>query len=210
MCSAPKRLLIWYATQKMCTLNQYLSILRISRCAYAQHLKYMLWAYDIRNIYYLPIQMCICSASVMRSITCDQQYVHNMVYTHKMCIYAQHLWYDVCEHVNMLTISIKMWCTGIYHPHLSWDLLEMCLRSASHGIVCMCAQWLLLTAEVYEITCRYHPASEEWSNNYLPRKTRYHSCLKSEDMEFCFSIPSSLAGWYTYHIVTTTSKIRSS
>jgi len=113
MCSAPERLLIWYATQKMCTLNQYLSILRISRCAYAQHLKYMLWAYDTRNIYYLPIRMCIRSASVMRSITCDQQYAHNIWYILTRCAYAQHLLYDVCEHVNMLTISIKMWCTDI-------------------------------------------------------------------------------------------------
>ena len=127
MCSAPERLLIWYATQKMCTLNQYLSILRISRCAYAQHLKYMLWAYDIRNIYYLPIQMCICSASVMRSITCDQQYAHNIRYILTRCAYTL----SIC---GMMCVS--MWICS--RSQSRCDVLVFTIRIC-HGIYWRCA-----------------------------------------------------------------------
>ena len=174
MCSAPERLLIWYATQKMCTLNQYLSILRFSRCAYAQHLKYMLWAYDIRNIFYLPIQMCICSASVMRSITLTtygtySQDVHMLSICGMMCV---SMW--ICSRsqsrCDVLVFTIRI-CHGIY-----WRCAY-----AQHlmvSFVCVHNMTPIMTDEVYEITCWYHPASEEWSNNYLPRKTRYHSCLK--------------------------------
>lgn len=87
-----------------------------------------------------------------------------------------------CEYAHDLNQDM------IYHQHLSWDdLLEMCLRSASHGIVCMCTMThVMADVSMWE---NVSASSSKWRVTQQVSPSQYEISFMFEWMEYCKPSP---------------------
>lgn len=116
--------------------------------------------------------MCLRSASKIYVVS----------FTHKMCIRSASvvcMW--ACEYARDLNQDL------IYHQHLSWDLLEMCLRSASHGIVCMCTMTHVMTD--VSMWDNMSASSSKWRVTQQVSPSQYEISFIFEWMEYCKPSP---------------------